>query len=78
MLEFGDGLTNVLMGQVVALLGELGQIRGPTQGQFLEGADVDIAVMKIIFQLRHEAGEKTTIMPDRLPHMGETRCSPIA
>ena len=61
--QLGNGLLDVFQGQMAADLGEaVGDVRGPAFGEFLEGADIKVAVMKIALQLRHEAGKKTPIV----------------
>ena len=70
MPEFGDGFPDIIQGKMVAGLIKIGSGRGPAQRQLLERAHIDVAVMKIVLQLGHMAGEEAAVVPDGIAAHG--------
>ena len=61
--EFVDRITNIIQGQMGAFLAITTVHRGkPAARQLFDGADIQIAVMEIAFQVRHTAGEKAAVL----------------
>lgn len=69
--EFLDGLLDVVQGQVCAFLAETGKHPGhPAPGQFLQGTDIQVAVMEIVFQGRHASGQEPAVLTDTVAAHG--------
>jgi len=65
MPEFVDGLANVVEREVPGGLVHAGEhAGGPATRQFLQRADVEIAVMEEFLQGRHLAREEAPILAD--------------
>ncbi len=63
--EFVDGLVDIGQGGVgLALFEGIEDLRFPAPGQFLQGADIEIAVMQPGFELGHVLHQKTAILAD--------------
>src|SRR5688500_18840331 len=63
--ELANGIVNVVERQVGRALLETAEGVGiPAPRQRFQGADVEIAVMKVAFELGHFASEKATILAD--------------
>ena len=67
MFHLGNGLIDVRQCLVLAvLLYPVGHFRLPALRQLFQRTHVQIAVVEIIFQLRHPAREKTAVLADRV------------
>ena len=65
MRQFFDGLVHISQCRVLLLLLEaVENFRLPAFGEFFEGADVQVAVVQIGFQLGHEFDQKTAVLTD--------------
>ena len=74
MLHLGDGFVDVSQRLVLAvLLYALRHVRLPAFGEFLEGADIQIAVMEIVLEFRHRARHETPVLADGIAAHG--RCA---
>src|SRR5699024_7366252 len=63
--QLGDGIANIVHSQMGGILFHaIGNIRCPAFGQFLERADVNMAIMEIGFQLRHVVVQEAAILAD--------------
>src|SRR4030067_3627709 len=66
-----DGFADVIQRLVRVLFHQaIAQARLPALHQFLDGTDVEIAVMKPGFELRHGAREKTPVLTDAVAAHG--------
>jgi hypothetical protein len=84
--QFGHGLTDIVHGLmgIPAFLKPLQDFRFPATRQLFQGADVQIAVVEVRFQLRHVLKQEAAILPDavttdwrfarRHPLVSGTRC----
>ncbi len=68
--QLGNGFLDIRQGKMLFALLKALELRLPAEGQFLKGADVDIAVVEIALQLGHEAGKKAAVVPDRVAAKG--------
>ncbi len=60
-----DRLVNVSQSRVLAVLDHaFGDFRLPTLAKLLERADIQIAIVKVIFEFGHVTGHETTILAD--------------
>ena len=65
IFKFVNGLMNIRQ-CCVLLLFLVAQVRPPSFGQFLEGADIQIAIVEIRLKLGHEIHQKTPVLADRV------------
>ena len=66
-----DGIVNISQRLMLAFLGETGsELRFPALDQFLQGADIQIAIMEVRLELRHGPGEEAPVLADGVPAHG--------
>ena len=61
--QFGDGFADVGKGFVAAFF-RVGVSGIPAAHEFFQGGDVEVAVMEVVFEGRHEACHEAAILAD--------------
>ena len=61
--QFGDGFADVGKGFVAAFF-RVGVSGIPAAHEFFQGGDVEVAVMEVVFESRHEARHEAAILAD--------------
>ena len=71
MRQFFNGLVNIGQRCVLLLFFEaVEHLRLPALGKFFEGADIQIAIVQIGFQLGHELDQKSAVLADGIATQG--------